>query len=325
MDVKSDLIALRKALFDFSKRNPFVHIKRNKLWFPDQNPVFGSPEKLYQKANYYQKEYGLDTALEVHVFIKWKPPVDAGKSNDSYLISPLIYTPCKIKRTRKLDTVYSVEHIGEFQYNPILRHYFNLFFELDLPIEIQDLDEEMAKLMAFFSSDIKENPSIKMMAQFDETDEWQLITQRAVGNFNYKKSSLGADYQKIIDDPNEQILSLLSNEIKGGKRDLILPEHVISNLDQSQKDVIAGALNNNTVIQGPPGTGKSHTIVALIGAFLAQQKRVLFVSEKKSALDVVNDRLENMGLGALVAYFNTDKDQKKILLSPIEKNLGRIE
>lgn len=47
----------------------------------------------------------------------------------------------------------------------------------------------------------------------------------------------------------------------------------------------------------PPGTGKSQTISNLIAQCLAENKRVLFVSEKIAALDVVYRRLRETGLG----------------------------
>ena len=45
------------------------------------------------------------------------------------------------------------------------------------------------------------------------------------------------------------------------------------------------------VLEGPPGTGKSQTITNLIAHAIAGGQRVLFVSEKMAALDVVHRRL----------------------------------
>ena len=50
------------------------------------------------------------------------------------------------------------------------------------------------------------------------------------------------------------------------------------------------------VMQGPPGTGKSQTIANVIAEAIGQGKRVLFVSEKAAALDVVFKRLMASGL-----------------------------
>jgi KaiC/GvpD/RAD55 family RecA-like ATPase len=49
------------------------------------------------------------------------------------------------------------------------------------------------------------------------------------------------------------------------------------------------------VIEGPPGTGKSQTITNIIANALYAGKRVLFVAEKKEALDVVHNRLAEAG------------------------------
>ena len=45
------------------------------------------------------------------------------------------------------------------------------------------------------------------------------------------------------------------------------------------------------MLQGPPGTGKSQTITNIIAELLATGKKILFVSEKKAALNVVHNRL----------------------------------
>ena len=50
---------------------------------------------------------------------------------------------------------------------------------------------------------------------------------------------------------------------------------------------------------GPPGTGKSQTITNLLSHAVAAGKRVLFVAEKRAALDVVQRRLEAVGMGPL--------------------------
>ncbi|MEN9799875.1 MAG: hypothetical protein RL653_3572, partial [Pseudomonadota bacterium] len=49
-----------------------------------------------------------------------------------------------------------------------------------------------------------------------------------------------------------------------------------------------------------PGTGKSQTIANLAAALAARGKRVLFVAEKRAALEVVKRRLASVGLGHLV-------------------------
>lgn len=70
--------------------------------------------------------------------------------------------------------------------------------------------------------------------------------------------------------------------------------------DSSQLQAIAHAVAGRTfVLEGPPGTGKSQTITNLLAHAMASGLRVLFVAEKRAALDVVKKRLEAVGLGEL--------------------------
>ena len=69
----------------------------------------------------------------------------------------------------------------------------------------------------------------------------------------------------------------------------------IKMLDYAQAQVVRKVdESGNMVIYGPPGTGKSQTIVNVISDAMAKGKRVLVVSQKKAALDVVYNRLANL-------------------------------
>ncbi|WP_406615337.1 AAA domain-containing protein [Mycoplasmopsis hyopharyngis] len=61
--------------------------------------------------------------------------------------------------------------------------------------------------------------------------------------------------------------------------------------DFSQEKAILGALNNSSIIIGPPGTGKSQTIANILINIARNNKKALFISQKKVALDVVLKRL----------------------------------
>ncbi|MFC0068790.1 DUF3320 domain-containing protein [Umezawaea endophytica] len=70
--------------------------------------------------------------------------------------------------------------------------------------------------------------------------------------------------------------------------------------DASQLRAVAEAVAGRTfVLEGPPGTGKSQTITNLLVRAVAEGKRVLFVAEKRAALDVVRRRLDEVGMGPL--------------------------
>lgn len=65
-------------------------------------------------------------------------------------------------------------------------------------------------------------------------------------------------------------------------------------VNEEQRKII-GAVNSKDckfiTVQGPPGTGKSHTISAILFRAIKENKSVLLLSDKKEALDVVEDKL----------------------------------
>src|SRR3546814_5746598 len=68
------------------------------------------------------------------------------------------------------------------------------------------------------------------------------------------------------------------------------------------------------VLEGPPGTGKSQTIANIIAHNLGLGRRVLFVSEKMAALEVVYRRLVEKGLGRFCLELHSSKANKKDVL-----------
>jgi very-short-patch-repair endonuclease len=92
--------------------------------------------------------------------------------------------------------------------------------------------------------------------------------------------------------------------------------------DSTQMSAIHAAAKGRTfVLEGPPGTGKSQTITNLIAHTLAAGKRVLFVSEKMAALNVVRKRLENVGLGPFCLEIHSNKAQKRMALDQMKAAL----
>jgi len=67
-------------------------------------------------------------------------------------------------------------------------------------------------------------------------------------------------------------------------------------LSDSQENVIKSLENNTFVaVYGPPGTGKSQTIVNLVAHLIANGKTVLVASRMDKAVDVVSERLNELG------------------------------
>lgn len=89
--------------------------------------------------------------------------------------------------------------------------------------------------------------------------------------------------------------------------------------DSSQIEVVVDAAGGRTfVLYGPPGTGKSQTITNLIANALYHGKRVLFVAQKKAALEVVEKRLRQIGLGTFCMELHSNKANKQTFLTHID-------
>ncbi|MFZ2957287.1 MAG: DUF3320 domain-containing protein [Candidatus Ozemobacteraceae bacterium] len=101
-------------------------------------------------------------------------------------------------------------------------------------------------------------------------------------------------------------ISQLDAEVVPSKLPLVL------DADSSQLTAVESALRGSTfVIQGPPGTGKSQTIANIIAACLSKGKTVLFIAEKKAALDVVATRLKQVGLADAALELHSNKAVKR--------------
>ena len=99
-------------------------------------------------------------------------------------------------------------------------------------------------------------------------------------------------------------------------------EFLVLDADASQNWAINAVLaGKSIVIEGPPGTGKSQTIANLIGSLIARRKRVLFVAEKRAAIDAVVKRLTAVGLGDLLLDLHGGIRSKRELASQLGRSL----
>ena len=114
-------------------------------------------------------------------------------------------------------------------------------------------------------------------------------------------------------------------ELCGGGLDDLLPvkeQFTVLPADYSQLSAIELARRGgHLVVFGPPGTGKSQTIANMIATLLADGKRVLFVSEKTAALDVVKRRLEECELGCFCLDLHSHRAHKASVYQQIRDAL----
>jgi very-short-patch-repair endonuclease len=148
------------------------------------------------------------------------------------------------------------------------------------------------------------------MAMWEDLDE-----MRRKGTDHPVVLALAGD-QGVLRPPRDIALTKLpeGDELSGGRLDDLLPlksQFTVLPADHSQLRATELARRGvHLVIDGPPGTGKSQTIANIIGTLLADGKRVLFVSEKTAALDVVKKRLEECELGCFCLDLHSNRARK---------------
>jgi hypothetical protein len=97
---------------------------------------------------------------------------------------------------------------------------------------------------------------------------------------------------------------------------------LVVDADSSQHSALVDALSGRSmVIHGPPGTGKSQTITNLIAAAIAGGKKVLFISEKMAALEVVHRNLAKLNLHHFCLELHSKRANKKEVLNSVKLRL----
>ncbi len=153
------------------------------------------------------------------------------------------------------------------------------------------------------------------------------LTCVTLANFDYQKMSLVQDYETLLDEQRENRAfdALFSSEA----RPMLEPVEPLP-LEQQFPVVPADATQTATIarsrtaksfiIQGPPGTGKSQTITNLIADYVARGKRVLFVCEKRAAIDVVFHRLGQLGLDRVTSLIHDSQADKKEFVASLKES-----
>src|SRR5260221_4483185 len=152
-----------------------------------------------------------------------------------------------------------------------------------------------------------------------------------LGNFNYRKMTLVSDYAKLIETDMasgafDTVFSLSPKPLDEAPAPLELAEqHLVISCDAAQASAIARARTGASyLIQGPPGTGKSQTITNLIADYVARGKRVLFVCEKRAAIDIVFHRLRQQGLDELCCLIHDSQTDKKAFIQNLKQTYEQL-
>lgn len=167
------------------------------------------------------------------------------------------------------------------------------FFELDSKVNVGRATPQAAKgLFARITNSC-------YFALFDKSDEslvndYEMILQLlAQGD-----SVLAAAFNRLIDDFINKNPERFTLQIEDEWDSMEVPDKLVFSspipLNSEQLQIVAALRKKGCryiTVEGPPGTGKSHTITAIAFNAILDNQNVLVLSDKKEALDVVEDKI----------------------------------
>lgn len=203
----------------------------------------------------------------------------------------------------------------------------------------EKLKEFQLILPDFEEDDTPETYLTKVSKLIECFPKWKVRSYITIGRFVFSRLAMYEDlnithWTALLSNKSSLLSTLFNSRTCTGSDnhiyDIDRDEDVknapllISSADSSQHSAIIDVMKNkNLVIKGPPGTGKSQTITNLIANALNAGKKVLFMAEKKAALDVVFSRLKEAGLDDYCFELHSDKTNITHIRQELEKSYIR--
>ncbi len=286
--------------------------------------------EIFRAARLSREEGGANTLYLALGFLHWRPAGDRTKGR--ICRAPILLIPVDLERK----SVRSGFRLRIHDDDPRINVTLVQMLETDLGLEMPDVESlptddsgvDVAAILQLIRQVVRDLPG------------WEVRDEAQVGLFSFTKYLMWKDLhdrtptllenrvvEHLVERPNEPFP--VSGEFPELER--LDDEHPPSetfcpmSADSSQLAAVFAAANGrNFVLEGPPGTGKSQTITNLIAHVLAVGKRVLFVSEKTAALEVVHRRLEQVGLGRFCLEIHSNKARKSEVLAQIGRALEDV-
>lgn len=277
------------------------------------NPI-NALKNIDKKARSYIEETGVNVCYIAFGFIHWKE-----SKNSQYIYrAPILLAPVTFSN----ESAISPWFIKLTEEDVIVNPTFNFKLESEWGVTLPEYkDEDLTTYLK------KVEELVKKMG-------WSVSHEAKIGIFSFLKMNMYKDLkdhqESILQNNNVRMLLGESYEtqnisIEKGEHQLenpLVELHNVVDADSSQIEAIEMAKAGvSFVLQGPPGTGKSQTITNIIAECISDGKKVLFVSEKQAALNVVYDKLRKAGLEDFCLELHSYKSNKKSVIENICKTL----
>ncbi|MDU7418654.1 MAG: DUF4011 domain-containing protein [Metamycoplasma hominis] len=272
---------------------------------------------LQRKQKTLLEEQGINILYLAFGGLQWK---DKTEKN---VYSPLLFLPVSIESENGLQNKKIIIQSNDFVVNNSLIKKLNDDFGLDIKFEAFDnvegsLYDRYSQYIEFINQKINSfNDSIEQ--------NWKIVDEASLSAFRFSSMDIYLDVDKNKDNIiNSEIMNAMTGINNVFSSEYLYSEEEVDNIvspkgyyhclmtNSSQEAAIQSAIKGNSfIIQGPPGTGKSQTIANIISELIARNKKVLFVAEKKAALDVVYKSIQNLGFANFILLIHSNNSNKK--------------
>lgn len=268
-------------------------------------------KNIDKKAREFIEETGVNVAYMAFGFIHWKE----SDSSNYVFRAPILLVPVQLDQASAVEPYFIKSTEDDIIVNPT----FAYKMEAEYGVKLPDYNDED---LADYLDKIK--PLIKKL-------QWTITQECKIGIFSFLKINMYRDLKdnaatilsnrnvrQLLGEPVDTEENKENNEAITQVADPLIELHSVVDADSSQIEAIELAKSGKSfVLQGPPGTGKSQTITNIIAECLSDGKKVLFVSEKLAALNVVYEKLDQAGLAEFCLQLHSHKANKKEVIADI--------
>ena len=277
---------------------------------------------IYRTSRTALEENGANTLYLALGLLKWYET----ENSEVPKYAPVLLVPVELTRKSASSGYTLRSRDEEVLMNITLLEYLRQTFDINIGgLDPLPKDDSGINTKAVFNT---------IRSSIMELKNWDIVEEAVLGNFSFNKFIMWNDIHNhshlldkspivrslmnsIVDESLNTEISVSGNldeTIKAG--DIILP----ISADSSQIEAITSAMSGKSfVLHGPPGTGKSQTITNIIANALYAGKKVLFVAEKMAALEVVQNRLNSIGLGPFCLELHSNKAKKSNVMEQLKK------